>query len=1651
MLTTFRSKCLFVIAVLIGTIGIVVVYPLGASSTPSTLLNASPRPPVVTLKRLPSLRQAGSPSPSSPADGNLDPAFNPGGAGPNSDVLAVAMQSDGKIVITGFFTSYNGDIAASDYVMRLNADGTRDTTFNAGGAGANATVYAVAVQPDGKILIAGQFTSYNGDATASDYVMRLNADGTRDTTFNAGGSGANDYVWGFALQPDGKILVAGNFFTYNGNPTSGRVMRLNTDGTSDTTFNANGLGANGSVSAVAVQPDGKIVIAGLFTSYNGDAAASDYVMRLNADGTRDTSFNPIGTGADNWVHAVAVQSDGKIVIGGDFASYNGDAAASDHVMRLHSDGTRDTNFNAGGTGADATVNVIAVQPDGKIVIGGSFTGYNGAAGASDYLIRLNTDGKLDTTFNPGGTGANALVYGLAVQPDGRIVVGGQFTAYNGDVTAPAYVIRLLSTPTTVCSGVPAGIISWWPGGGNAQDIVGHFDGTLQNGATFGTGMVGQAFSLDGIDDAIVVNDNAALNPASITVEAWIKPNSVPAGTIADVVTKWGFDATIDSYFLGLFNSGGVVRVLSGIGDGATGDPGITGGTVTLNAWNHIAMTYDAASGLNRLFVNGVFVGQRVRAHGIYPTTSRVFIGNEDSNNHRFFNGLIDEPTIYGRALTDAEILAIYNAGGNGKCGASAKTDTNTSVSLSPDTSVYGQSVTFASAVSSASGSGVPTGTVQFFADAAPLGGPQDVISGVATLTTNVSTVGAHVITATYSGDSLFNGSSSTQANQTVNKANTFTQITSHSPSPTVVGQPYIVGFTVGANAPSAAIPVGTVTVTDGTGQSCTASLTDGLGGCVIASTTVGVKSLSAAYSGGNSFNASVSAAITHPVSVASTSTTISTSPNPSYFGLDVTLLANVTAVAPGGGTPTGIVAFMDGKRALGTASLVAGQASFTASSLTVGTHTIVASYRGDLNYNGSFGGTSHQVLTGTVASGFILPNNGGFVRFSANKAAGKLTGDLTYFRGGTSFFFGTKVTSLVIDGQMARMEGFSDNGQLFVATAYDGGPAPLDNFRLWIEGVEQTAGGAIIGGNVLVQPWGPDTRLKGSVDLHTHPMSNLAFGGKLFHGAPDVGSLMPAVQMPYDLFGCRFDNRAISIAEALSQDGPTHGPPLPFLANCGDFGRYAVILALEALNDAAVPPPAAVGYPTFANWPRWNDITHQKMWVDWIRRAWDGGQRVMVALSHNNRMLAEVVGVAGGGPISGHKNDKDSSDLQIEEIKKLVAAHPDFMAIARSSAELQSVIQSNRLAVVLGVEIDKIGDFSPGVTQQTVEDEITRLYDQGVRYIFPIHLEDNVFGDTAIYQELFDIANFRENGSFWSVGCAPEADEVGFRAPSLTLPAVLNLFIPPGTPNPPKAPDCVTVKPTGPLFLGHVNARSPNGLTSLGEFALKAMMKRGMIIDIDHMSDRAANRALALANFSPGGYPLMSGHTGIRERNSSHLNAENARTKAQLAQVACLGGMFGLGTDGIGAYKWAGAYAEIYEIMRRAFAPGGACPQATPLGVSFVALGTDMNSLVRTPPPTMIDTGGLPPRFTDIYNPSNPINVGLPPLSKSTTGFRTWDYNFDGVAHYGMYVDFLRDVRTWGGTATLTGHQIVDDQVMYAAENFYRMWLKAETQKTQVP
>jgi uncharacterized delta-60 repeat protein len=330
------------------------------------------------------------------AGDDLETSFTQG-IGANDTVNTIALQSDGKIIIGGMFTTYNG--ASRNGIARLNADGSLDTTFNPSAGGADEPVNTIVVQANGKIIISGHFTTYNG--TARNRIVRLNTDGSLDTTFNPG-VGANGNLWTTVVQLDGKIIIGGPFTTYNGIARS-RVARLNADGSLDTTFNP-GRGAYGLVQTTdvsivqtaAVQADGKIIIGGHFTTYNVTARSN--IARLNANGSLDTIFN-VGTGADDEVSNIALQSDGKIIISGGFTTYNG--VARNRIARLNTDSSLDTTFNPS-TGTDgALVNTIVVQANGKIIIGGMFTTNNNGA-ARSYLMRLNADGSLDTTFNVGG-------------------------------------------------------------------------------------------------------------------------------------------------------------------------------------------------------------------------------------------------------------------------------------------------------------------------------------------------------------------------------------------------------------------------------------------------------------------------------------------------------------------------------------------------------------------------------------------------------------------------------------------------------------------------------------------------------------------------------------------------------------------------------------------------------------------------------------------------------------------------------------------------------------------------------------------------------------------------------------------------------------------------------------------------------------------------------------------------------------------------------------------------------------------------------------------------------------------------------------------------------------------------------------------------
>jgi uncharacterized delta-60 repeat protein len=367
------------------------------------------------------------------SNGLLDEPFY-SSTGANGIVTASGIQTDGKILVGGIFTTINGIL--KNRITRLNIDGTIDTTFNVG-TGTNSSIQSLAIQTDNKILIAGNFTNYNG--TLINRLARLNVDGSLDTTFNTG-SGTNNQIEIVTIQPDGKILIGGNFQSYNGT-TRNRIARINTNGSLDLTFNPN-TGPNNVVYAIEVLPNSKIILAGNFITYNG--ISCNRIVRISSAGTYDGFFNVGGTGADNAIKTLKVQPSGKILFGGDFLNYNG--IASNRIARCNSNGTIDATFNPG-TGANGSINSIQLQSNGNILIAGGFSSFNGTA--INRIIRLDTAGTIDNTFNP-GFGANGSIETMSLQLDEKIIIGGFFTCYDSiGRNRIARINNCLNSPNTI--------------------------------------------------------------------------------------------------------------------------------------------------------------------------------------------------------------------------------------------------------------------------------------------------------------------------------------------------------------------------------------------------------------------------------------------------------------------------------------------------------------------------------------------------------------------------------------------------------------------------------------------------------------------------------------------------------------------------------------------------------------------------------------------------------------------------------------------------------------------------------------------------------------------------------------------------------------------------------------------------------------------------------------------------------------------------------------------------------------------------------------------------------------------------------------------------------------------------------------------------
>ena len=368
-------------------------------------------------------------------------------------------------------------------------------------------------------------------------------------------------------------------------------------------------------------------------------------------------------------------------------------------------------------------------------------------------------------------GSATLSGGSAAFTTSALTVGSHSitASYSGDSnfadSTSAPLVQVVNALTGQCAPPPSGMVSWWPGEGNANDIQGGNNGTLQNGATFGNGFVGLAFSLDGVNDHVDIADAANLNPTTaVTLAAWVNPQAFVKAYGAVIAKS---NAPQRSYGMWITNDGRVHVEGSGVGAAyAQSAPG----SVPLNTWTHVAAVITAGQGF-AIFVNGV--QQTIVAGsgtpGLTATTVPVMIGDSDFGYDWLFAGLIDEPAIFSRALTAAELQSIVSAGNAGMCqpgSGPSPAATTTVLASSKDPSRSGDSVTFTATVNSAA-AGTPTGTMMFYDGTSMLGTAALDAAGQAAFTTTSLTVGGHAISANYGGDIAFSGSTSSPFVQTV--------------------------------------------------------------------------------------------------------------------------------------------------------------------------------------------------------------------------------------------------------------------------------------------------------------------------------------------------------------------------------------------------------------------------------------------------------------------------------------------------------------------------------------------------------------------------------------------------------------------------------------------------------------------------------------------------------------------------------------------------------------------------------------------------------------------------------------------------------------------------------------------------------------------
>ena len=552
-----------------------------------------------------------------------------------------------------------------------------------------------------------------------------------------------------------------------------------------------------------------------------------------------------------------------------------------------------------------------------------------------------------------------------------------------------------------------------------------------------------------------------------------------------------------------------------------------------------------------------------------------------------------------------------------------------------------------------------------------------------------------------------------------------------------------------------------------------------------------------------------------------------------------------------------------------------------------------------------------------------------------------------------------------------------------------------------------------------------DVAIKGAADFHNHQFANLGFGGRVLWGKPyDRRGIAEALSACGTTELC-WDDREIALCKlgcalASNPDSCREGCRN---ASCGDsppHGRFGVTdpvgFALEQGTGHFVH-----GYPDFRGWPHYNSYTHQQEYYTWLHRAFEGGLKLMVMLAVTNETLCQVLG-------GDHAcDDMTNVDLQLQEAKNLEAYidwqvdcvpgnHNGWYRIAETSEQARRIIESGAMAVVLGIEADLLFNCRQhsDCTEQSVARKVDWYHQLGVRHVFPVHLMNNAFGGTAAGGDLYALGNVVVNGGLIDVyDCSDQGYGFRFGELSTKLRQGVSFF----------AERLGVDYPEYPKHGAHCNSR---GLEpGLGATTIQALMRAGMLIDVDHMSTSTRRSTLELARSF--GYPgVVSGHTGFIAQKKGHARAEGELSESEVDALLARGGLVAPilsqgereantiirrdGTNmvndcGDSAKLWANAYLYAVDQLRR--------HERSVVGVGF---GSDMNGLAGLPTPRFGDYacgGDGEPQTNRVTYPID-IYGSDKKMYPLQAGTRVFDINVDGFANMGMFPDFVAELRAIG-------------------------------------